>query len=205
MVQTGFIVLIVFLPLRGHLSANETLFQVGLTRQTKPVLATISTEIDISSYSCRVGLPYGYAHYIGREIWFQGQDQEIYGPWLVTDVAAIHHAGIMESRDLIADIDCLDLVHLPGRLFIKIEVGCEQQMLYCPRPRKFWQSFDDPDSSQGWRLGYTGNKTTFRKPDTVRCRAGCLPQVIPIWQQGRGPSLAATTSIVGTVKSTWFR
>ena len=60
----------------------------------------------ISGYSCYIGLPYGYAHYIGREVYFLTDSGLLLGPWLVVDVEAKQHAGMMKNRGLAADVYC---------------------------------------------------------------------------------------------------
>ncbi len=73
--------------------------------------ATIATNYPldiaiISDYSCYVGLPYGYAHYIGQEVHFLTDSGLLLGLWLVVDVEAKQHAGMMKNRKLAADIYC---------------------------------------------------------------------------------------------------
>ncbi len=77
----------------------------------------------VSSYPCYVGLPYGYAHYIGREIHFLTDSGLLLGPWLVVDVESDDHAGTMENRGLAADVYCPKYpqrwVHIKGEVMIR--------------------------------------------------------------------------------------
>ncbi len=96
-----------FLPLLiyGALSLAPGL-QIAIdTRTTIPTAYPLDLEI-VSDYPCYVGLPYGYSHYIGREVHFLTDEGLLLGPWLVVDVEAKQHAGIMKNRRLAADIYC---------------------------------------------------------------------------------------------------
>lgn len=87
------------------ISNNNVLEDVVNYRQTKPV--EYSLPPNIKEYSCLIGLPYGYKHLIGKEIYFYSSyDKRIHGPWLVVDVESITHQGQMFSRRLAADINC---------------------------------------------------------------------------------------------------
>ncbi len=73
--------------------------------------ATIATDypLDIAiifNYPCCVGLPYSYAYYIGQEVHFLTNEGLLLGPWLVVDVEAERHAGMMKNRRLAVDIYC---------------------------------------------------------------------------------------------------
>lgn len=97
------------------LSYNPTLDRVAENRQTKQVKYSIHKETDIEKYKCLVGVPYEFGYLIDKEVYFVS-DNKIYGPWLVVDVEAEHHKGIMDRNNLLADTNCKDFVHKKGYL-----------------------------------------------------------------------------------------
>jgi len=99
------------------LAYNPTLHQVGINRQQNNHLYTISEQIDISQYECRIGLPYGYQYLTGMEVYFL-DNQGLHGPFLVTDYENPEH-NQMKDNNLLADIDCVEYVHKKGWLFVK--------------------------------------------------------------------------------------
>ncbi len=99
-------------------SYNPTLLQAGLNRQTKEYPYRISQQIDIDRYDCLLGLPYGYQHLVGAEVYFLS-DEGLQGPFLVTDYESSEHKGTMKNNNLLADIDCFEYVHQYGWLFVK--------------------------------------------------------------------------------------
>lgn len=101
----------------GALCLNLTLLAVAETRATEPVLYPVTK--DPAAYACLVGLPYGYGHLIDTEVYFQSDDGRLHGPWLVVDVESKHHAPHMAVNDLAADINCPDLVHQAGTLWVR--------------------------------------------------------------------------------------
>lgn len=107
---------LIILSLTGALSFNSTLFDVGLTRAAGFTAYPINK--DPAAYSCRLGVPYSYTYLIGQELYFLPDSGGLIGPFLVTDIEADIHAGQMTERDLLADIDCMNLVHQTGRLGI---------------------------------------------------------------------------------------
>lgn len=80
----------------------------------------ISKDINIHQYQCLIGVPYGFGWLIGHEVYFVEKDN-VAGPWLVVDVEAEHHAGIMDRNNLLADTDCREFVHKRGRLIMDNE------------------------------------------------------------------------------------
>ncbi len=80
--------------------------QIAIDTRTTIATAYPLDPAIISDYPCYIGLPYGYAHYIGREVHFLTDSGLLLGPWLVVDVESDNHAGTMENRGLAADIHC---------------------------------------------------------------------------------------------------
>jgi hypothetical protein len=114
---------LVILAICGQfLSWNPTLARVAWVRQNYPVKYAISKEIKINEYECLVGVPFGYGYLIGQEIYFW-DSLTLRGPWLVVDVESKVHAGMMDERNLIADINCRRYVHLRGKLIIAEKTG----------------------------------------------------------------------------------
>lgn len=111
--------LIQLLIIGSALSYNPTLDTVALNRQTRPVSYHIERDMDLAKYSCLLGVPHGYEEFIGREAYFIefGTFNPI-GPYLIVDVEAPEHKGIMDSRDLLADINCSEMVHKHGIMVI---------------------------------------------------------------------------------------
>jgi len=99
------------------LSYNPILYWAGINRQQNEYLYTISKQIDINQYECRIGLPYGYQYLTGMEVYFL-DNQGLHGPFLVTDYESPEH-NQMNDNNLLADIDCLEYVHHYGWLFVK--------------------------------------------------------------------------------------
>lgn len=107
---------LITLGLIGVLSWNPTLQDVGKTRQSIPTARPIAEYIDVDDYECRIGVRYGYSWLIGQEVYFLSD--RIYGPFLVTDVESVRHHPFMRDNDLIADIDCPEMVHKRGQIFV---------------------------------------------------------------------------------------
>lgn len=107
----------------GFLSFGPALPKVAKYREREPVKYELEPG-RADQYDCLAGLPYGFGHLIGSEVFFLAEDGRTFGPILVVDVAQRAHAGIMESRNLAADIFCPGysdpglLVHLPGSIYI---------------------------------------------------------------------------------------
>lgn len=100
----------------GWLALNPTLDRVAIVRQTKPVEIAIDKDLDITEYECLLGVPYGYKHLIGKELYFISYNNGVLGPWLVVDVESSNHAGYMKTNNLVADINCEEYVHEKGVL-----------------------------------------------------------------------------------------
>lgn len=104
------------LILGQFLAFNPTLDNVALNRQTKEVRYAINKEVNVKEYKCLIGVPYGYGHLIGQEIYFVESNGEIHGPFLVVDVESQYHSGVMDERNILADTNCVSLVHRKGMI-----------------------------------------------------------------------------------------
>ncbi len=106
----------------GALSFAPGLQRAIDTRTTMVTAYSLDPAI-ISDYSCYIGLPYGYAHYIGREVHFLTDSGLLLGPWLAVDVESDTDAGTMKNRGLAADVHCpmypQRWVHTKGEVVIK--------------------------------------------------------------------------------------
>lgn len=123
--QTLLYIILIVLNISGTaLSWNPTLERVGYVRQYKShtVEMPIPKHVNVSAYECRIGLPYGYKEFIGREVYFLANTGRMHGPWLVTDVEQQkHHYNkevSMTENDLLADTDCKQYVHMTGTLLL---------------------------------------------------------------------------------------
>lgn len=76
----------------------------------------INQEVNLKKYKCLIGLPYGYGHLIGQDVYFVEANGQFHGPFLVVDVESINHNGIMNERNLLADTNCDYLVHRKGMI-----------------------------------------------------------------------------------------
>lgn len=103
----------------GWLAFNTTLELAGNNRQNLATAWPIDKSVDIAKYDCLIGVPYGYDHLIGHEVYFYEQSGPIHGPFLVTDVESVRHFPHMRDNRLAADIDCPHLVHKQGYLVIR--------------------------------------------------------------------------------------
>jgi len=101
-----------------YLSYNPTLEKVARYRQQYAVEKPLDKKINLEAYECLIGVPHGYKNYIGREVIFRQEDGKYSGVWLVVDVEQKKHAGMMDDRNLLADVDCLSYVHKKGILIL---------------------------------------------------------------------------------------
>lgn len=95
----------------GALALNMTLAGVADTRNTY-----FEERLPYKHYECLIGVPNKNKHYLGEEVYFY--DGEVHGPWLVVDVAQDAHRGYMFANGLAADINCPELVHQRGYLYV---------------------------------------------------------------------------------------
>lgn len=109
---------LVIIVMSGVLATNTTLEAVAYVRQERParVAIIIDRDREISQYECLVGVPFQLRELVGREVYFI-TPQEVYGPWLVADVEAKHHAPFMLQQRLI-DTNCEQYSHLEGVLAV---------------------------------------------------------------------------------------
>ena len=117
------VVVLITISISGQaLSSNPTLERVGNNRQdyTRQLTQYIDPNIDVAGYDCRLGVPHGYHKLIGQEVFFISDDGTIHGPWLITDVEAPDDAPHMEENNLLADVDCPEMVHKKGRLVLAV-------------------------------------------------------------------------------------
>ncbi len=109
---------LIALAIAGHaLSFNPTLESVGLNRQVNALKIQIPAGVNVSEFQCRAGVPSGFERFVGLRVWFYSNGT-LTGPWLVTDYEAPKHQGLMNSRDILADVDCLEFVHERGELVV---------------------------------------------------------------------------------------
>lgn len=108
----------------GALSFAPGLNTAIQTRTTQPTAYSLDAAT-VERYNCYVGVPYGYAHLIGQEVWFSETDTgQLHGPWLVVDVAQEKHAGQLADRGLAADVWCrgMDMSHKVGKIGVRSQV-----------------------------------------------------------------------------------
>lgn len=101
----------------GALSLNLTLGAVADTRIAEAVTYPVTN--DPAAYQCLIGVPHGFGYLIDREVYFRDAQGGLFGPWLVVDVEAEHHAPYMAQNSLAADVNCEDFVHRHGELLIE--------------------------------------------------------------------------------------
>lgn len=111
--------IIIVVVTSGWLAFNSTLELAGDNRQNLATAWPIDKEIVLDDYDCLIGVPYGYGHLIGKEVYFFEQSGGIHGPFLVTDVESVRHFPHMRDNHLAADIDCPNLVHKRGYIVFR--------------------------------------------------------------------------------------
>lgn len=98
----------------GAIAFNPTLYEAGITRQSFTE-NNIDKGIDVASYQCLIGVPFGYKYLIGKEVYFFNEKTKaIYGPFLVTDVESISDSYKMLKYGIVADSNCRFLTHQHG-------------------------------------------------------------------------------------------
>lgn len=118
------VVTVYIIIISGYLGWNDTLFVVGARRQWEDVRVSISHQVKLSDYECAVGLPYGFGHLIGKEVFFRDNAGHLFGPWIVTDVEQHQHYPYMRDNELAADVLCFrpifdKMVHQRGEIVLK--------------------------------------------------------------------------------------
>lgn len=106
----------------GWLSLGSALPTVALNRAKGITQYNLPPKLN---ETCMVGVPYGFADYIGQQVHFRSyEDNTMHGPWIVVDVENEVHYPYMRDNHLASDVWCkgdIDFVHHHGEI-----VFCQQ-------------------------------------------------------------------------------